>query len=73
MSTPLNEFVLELTKANPSVLQTPKMLDIYTKHLMDEKRLVINTWEDAIRHYKQSVTTDIMHMSGEDYFESLFG
>lgn len=74
MSTPLKDFVTEVLKANPTTpLVVKDFMDIYFMYEKQEKKMVVDTWEDAIKHYRQSITTDIMYMSGEDYYDSLFG
>lgn len=73
MSTPLRNFMSEFLATNPNMDAEllVNFMRLYSKYEKAEKKMIVNTWENCIMDYRECIATDMINMSGEEYYESL--
>jgi 3-isopropylmalate dehydratase small subunit len=74
MATPVQAFFDEIFEINGMDYQLLKMVipnQVLNKHIQDEKKFIIDTYNTAITNYRKSITDDTMHQNGEEYYDSI--
>ena len=74
MATPVQAFFDEIFEINGMDYELLKMVIPHTvlnKHIQNEKKFIIDTYDTAVTNCRKSITDDTMHQNGEEYYDSI--
>lgn len=74
MSTPVQDFFDEIFEINGMDYELLKMViptSVLSKHIQSEKKFIIDTYDTAVNNYRKSITDDVMHQTGEEYYDAI--